>query len=283
MKIVQISILAILITSCLQQGSPGPKQGNVISVDQTEIHYTVYGEGETALVFVHGWCCDQGYWREQVDTFSQKYKVVTIDLAGHGKSGTGRDDYTLQAFGLDVANVVKHLELDRIILIGHSMGGGVILSAAGQLKEQVLAVIGVDTYQGFQYELSDSMIAQFVQPFRQDFYNTTIGFVHSMFPPGADSVLIMEIAEDMADGHAEVGISAMINYISTDPVELLDGLNIPIYSINSRMYPIDIEANRELYPDFEVRFLEGVGHFIQLEDPQAFNRKLNSILKEIIG
>ncbi len=283
MKIVQISILAILITSCLQQGSPGPKQGNVISVDQTEIHYTVYGEGETALVFVHGWCCDQGYWREQVDTFSQKYKVVTIDLAGHGKSGTGRDDYTIQAFGLDVANVVKHLELDRIILIGHSMGGGVILSAAGQLKEQVLAVIGVDTYQGFQYELSDSMIAQFVQPFRQDFYNTTIGFVHSMFPPGADSVLIMEIAEDMADGHAEVGISAMINYISTDPVELLDGLNIPIYSINSRMYPIDIEANRELYPDFEVRFLEGVGHFIQLEDPQAFNRELNSIIKEIIG
>jgi len=283
MKMIKILILALLITSCMPQGSPGPEQGSVLSADQTEIHYTVYGEGETALVFVHGWCCDQGYWREQIDTFSQKYKVVTIDLAGHGKSGTGRDDYTLQAFGLDVANVVKHLELDRIILIGHSMGGGVILSAAGQLKEQVLAVIGVDTYQGFQYELSDSMIAQFVQPFRQDFYNTTIGFVHSMFPPGADSVLIMEIAEDMADGHAEVGISAMINYISTDPVELLDGLNIPIYSINSRMYPIDIEANRELYPDFEVRFLEGVGHFIQLEDPQAFNRKLNSIIKEIIG
>ncbi len=282
MKIVQISILAILITSCLQQGSQGPKQGTVISVDQTEIHYTVYGEGETALVFVHCWCCDQGYWREQVDTFSQEYKVVTIDLAGHGKSGTVRDDYTMQAFGMDVASVIKHLELGRIILVGHSMGGGVILAAAGKLKEQTLAVIGVDTYQGFQYALSDSMIAQIVQPFKLDFYQTTIDFVRGMFPPAADSVLIMEIAEDMADGLAEVGISAMINYISTDPVELLDGLDIPIYSINSRIYPIDIEANRELYPDFEVRFVEGVGHFIQLEDPQAFNRKLNSIIKEII-
>ena len=48
------------------------------------------------------------------------------------------------------------------------------------------------------------------------------------------------------------------------------------------MFPIDIEANRELYPDFEVRFIEGVGHFIQLEDPLTFNRELNSIIKEII-
>jgi pimeloyl-ACP methyl ester carboxylesterase len=281
MKLIKIIILALITASCVQHRSPDPEQGTVLSVDLTEISYTLNGDGETALVFVHCWCCDQGYWREQVDTFSQDYKVVTIDLAGHGKSGIGRDDYTLQAFGMDVASVVKHLELDKIILVGHSMGGGVVLAAAHLLKEQTLAVIGVDTYQGFQYDLSDSMIAQFVQPFRKDFYHTTIGFVHGMFPPDADSVLVMEIAEDMAKGPAEAGISAMINNISTDPIELLEGLDIPIYSINSRMFPIDVQANRELYPDFEVRFIEGVGHFVQLEDPRAFNRTLTGILKEI--
>jgi len=281
MKLIKIIFFVLITASCARQHSPDPEQGSVLSADQTEISYTLYGNGETALVFVHCWCCDQGYWREQVDTFSQDYTVVTIDLAGHGKSGTARDDYTLLAFGLDVANVVKHIELDRVILIGHSMGGGVILSAAFQLKEQTLAVIGVDTYQGFQYELSDSMIAQFVQPFRQDFYHTTIGFVHGMFPPGADSVLVKEIAEDMAEGPAETGISAMINNISTDPIELLEGLDIPIYSINSRMFPIDVQANRQHYPDFEVRFIEGVGHFVQLEDPQSFNSILDGILQEI--
>jgi len=169
MKTIQIFFLALLISSCMQQGSHVPEKGSVLSADQTEISYTLYGDGKTALIFVHCWCCDQGYWREQVDTFSQDYKVVTIDLAGHGKSGTGRDDYTLQAFGMDVASVVKHLELNRIILIGHSLGGGVILAAAHQLKEQTLALIGVDTYQGFLYELSDSVIRQFIEPFRQDF------------------------------------------------------------------------------------------------------------------
>lgn len=278
---IRILFLLLIIASCIKQGSSGPEPGVVLSADQTEISYTMYGGGETALVFVHCWSCDQGYWREQVDTFSRDYRVVTIDLAGHGKSGSGRDHYTLEAFGLDVASVVEHLALDRIILIGHSMGGGVILAAAHQLKEQTLALIGVDTYQGFQYALSDSMINEFVQPFRKDFYHTTIGFVHGMFPPGADSVLVTEIAEDMAEGPADAAISAMVNNISTDPVELLEGLTIPIYSINSRMFPIDVQANQALYPDFKVSFIEGVGHFIQLEDPKTFNQELSVILTEI--
>ncbi len=282
MKMMRSFILALLINSCMQPGTRAPEKGSVLSADGTEINYTLYGDGETALVFVHCWCCDQEYWKEQVDTFSKDYKVITIDLAGHGKSGTGRDDYTLQAFGMDVASVVKNLELDRVILIGHSMGGGVILAAAHQLKEQTLALIGVDTYQGFLYEFSDSVISGFIQPFRQDFYNTTMGFVRSMFPPDADSLLVMKIAEDMAQGPAEVAISALMNNISTDPVDLLEGLDIPIYSINSKMFPVDIETNRKLYPNFKVRFMERVGHFVQLEDPSTFNRELDSILKEII-
>jgi len=74
----------------------------------------------------------------------------------------------------------------------------------------------------------------------------------------------------------------MVNNISTDPAELLEGLDIPIYSINSRMFPVDVQANRQLYPDFEISFIEGAGHFIQLEDPKAFNSMLSGILKEII-
>jgi pimeloyl-ACP methyl ester carboxylesterase len=65
-------------------------------------------------------------------------------------------------------------------------------------------------------------------------------------------------------------------------LDLLEGLDIPIYSINSRMYPVDVENNRKLYPDFDVRFMDGVGHFIQLEDPGTFNRHLSNILSEII-
>ena len=80
--------------------------GVATSGDGVAIHYTVLGEGEPALVFVHGWCCDSGYWKEQVPHFSQQYMVVTVDLGGHGESGMNREEWTVPAFGADVAAVV---------------------------------------------------------------------------------------------------------------------------------------------------------------------------------
>jgi pimeloyl-ACP methyl ester carboxylesterase len=282
MNLIKLSIFVLILTSCIPEGYQGRTEGTIPSEDHTEISYTSYGDAEIALVFVHCWCCDQDYWREQVDTFISDYRVVTIDLAGHGRSGTGRDNYTLQAFGNDVASVVEHLELDRIILIGHSMGGSVILAAAQKLKEQTIALIGVDTYQRFRYGFADTMVKQFIQPFRTDFYHTTIGYVQGLFPPGADPSMVMEIAEDMAVGPEEVAVSAMINNFSTDPADLLKGLDVPLYSINSTMFPVEVDDNRKLYADYEVRFMEGVGHFIQLEDPGTFNKMLKDILQEII-
>jgi pimeloyl-ACP methyl ester carboxylesterase len=76
-------------------------------------------------VFVHCWACDRTYWREQVDVFAADHQVVTLDLAGHGESGAGRETWTVKGLAGDVQAVVEALDLERVILIGHSMGGPV--------------------------------------------------------------------------------------------------------------------------------------------------------------
>ena len=96
------------------------------SKDGTPISYEVYGTGDPTLIFVHGWSCDSRYWREQVPEFSKKYRVVVIDLAGHGHSGTSRIIYTMSSFGEDVKAVTEAVGSKKVILIGHSMGGPVI-------------------------------------------------------------------------------------------------------------------------------------------------------------
>ena len=63
-----------------------------ISSDGVDIHYEVHGEGEPTLVFIHGWSCDRSYWQAQVEYFAKQYQVITIDLAGHGESGTNRSE-----------------------------------------------------------------------------------------------------------------------------------------------------------------------------------------------
>jgi pimeloyl-ACP methyl ester carboxylesterase len=73
-------------------------KGVAYSADGVSIHYRVAGHGRTALVFVHGWCGEQGHWDEQIAAFSPNYTVVTIDIAGHGASGTNRTEWTMEAF-----------------------------------------------------------------------------------------------------------------------------------------------------------------------------------------
>src|SRR5918994_764401 len=90
-----------------------------------------------ALVFVHGWSCDRSYWSRQLPHFAGRHNVVAIDLAGHGESGVGRQAWTMPAFGDDVVAAVEQLGLESTVLIGHSMGGDVIVDAALKLPDRV--------------------------------------------------------------------------------------------------------------------------------------------------
>src|SRR5262245_20454415 len=116
----------------------------VTSPDSIQIAYEVHGNGTPALIFVHGWSCDRSYWQGQLEPFSRNFKVVAIDLAGHGESGLSRKSWTIEAFGADVAAVVKKLNLQRVVLIGHSMGSNVIAEAARQLPGRVAGLVLVD-------------------------------------------------------------------------------------------------------------------------------------------
>src|SRR4030095_9556238 len=89
----------------------------VKSPDSVRIAFEVHGDGMPALIFVHGWSCDRSYWKNQVGTFSKNFKVVAIDLGGHGESGPGRKSWTMEAFGSDAAAVIKKLALKKVILI----------------------------------------------------------------------------------------------------------------------------------------------------------------------
>src|SRR5713101_3465630 len=109
--------------------APPPGDGLARSADGVPIHFTVSGAGSPALVFVHGWAIDGRYWEQQVPVFARSHRVVTLDLAGHGRSGRERKDWTVESFAQDVRAVVDALGLKKVVLVGHSMSGNVILEA----------------------------------------------------------------------------------------------------------------------------------------------------------
>lgn len=111
-----------------------------------------------------------------------------------------RQAWTVEAFGEDVVAVVQALDIDPVILIGHSMGGPVILEAARRMPDRVVGVVGVDTYQEFGQVYGPEEVEGFLAPLRADFPANTRTFVSSMmFLPSADSSLVNQVASDMSE------------------------------------------------------------------------------------
>ncbi len=269
----------LLLNQCKLQTGPGVTQ----SADGLEIHYTIYGTGDTAIVLIHGWMCDQTYWKNQVDQFSDNYTVVTVDLGGHGESGLDRSSWTLDSFVEDVVAVIKKVQPENVILAGHSLGGFVALETAPEIADKIKGLILVDSFHEVFWPIPDSVKNPAFENYRNDFKNHTYSWIYDgMFPPGADSVIRHQIAEDMSSGPAEVGIGAVEDYWSGDYTETIQkviSLKVPVILINIELWPTDLEVMNEF--GFDVLTMDDVGHFLMLEDPDRFNILLDEALKMI--
>jgi len=254
------------------------------SKDGVSIVFQDQGKGDIALVFIHGWCCDRSYWRKQVPHFVLNYRVVTIDLAGHGDSGTKRKAWTMKAFGEDVAVVVKKLGLKKVILIGHSMGGAVIAEAAGLMPKKVIGLVGVDTFHNVELKYSTEQINLIVAPVRADFSKETKNHVRNfMFTSHSDPELVKKIANDMSSAPPKIGVATLEAYLSNDLLSTLKSVQAPTHCINSDRFPLtNIEVGRRHFHSFKVKLMSNVGHFNMIEDPETFNRLLDETVKELI-
>jgi pimeloyl-ACP methyl ester carboxylesterase len=257
---------------------------SVVSADGVTIRYEVHGSGEPALVFVHGWSCDRSYWDRQVPYFSERYRVVTIDLGGHGESGLEREVWSMKAFGQDVAAVVDALGLEQVVLVGHSLGGPVVVEAARLLGDRVKIIVGVETFNDVGARYSEDQIEAQFQPFEADFSGSMRQWVRQAFLPTSDSALMEQIAEDMSSSPPAVAFGAaeqMYMWYNDESTEALRDVRVPVHLINSDYRPTNVNAAREYFPQLDVVLMSGVGHFVMIEDPDTFNRLLSEIVEGV--
>lgn len=261
------------------------QKDTVISFNGEPIVYLKTGNGDPALVFIHCWSCDKSYWAGTLEYFGKNYTVYAIDLAGHGESGLGRVDWTIENYGKDVKAVIEKESaqggLSDIILIGHSMGGPVVLSAAQKLGNKVKALIAIDTFQDIENKFTQEQLDGFHKSFENDFVTTTKDFVKGLFAENADSNLVMMISNDMSSAPPNVALASFRSLFKFDEAANFDMIDIPVRFINSDKYPTNAETAKRHIKDFELKIIEGVGHFPMLEKPDEFNKALEEIINEL--
>jgi pimeloyl-ACP methyl ester carboxylesterase len=245
----------------------------VTEPDGIHIEYHTYGQGEPAIVLVHGWATDANYWNAQLDPLKAKYTVVTVDLAGHGASTKNRTDWSMGSYGEDVAAVVRQIPNHQVIIVGHSMGGTVALEATRRIGDRVIGIIVVDALKSIGAPpLPKREIEMRVAPFRNDFIAQTRKYVtESLFAPGADPMFVQKVAYDMALEPPEVAVPSLQALLGMDFASLLPDIHVPVLAINSDLAPTDEARIRKSLPDFKAEVLPHTGHFLMMEAPQRFN------------
>ncbi|MGD9950883.1 MAG: alpha/beta fold hydrolase [Desulfobulbus sp.] len=280
-----MGLLLILAMAMPAAAAPNLPQV-VLSRDNTPISYEVYGTGEPTLVFVHGWSCDSRYWRLQVDQFAKKYRVVVLDLAGHGQSGMTRRCYSMHSFAEDVRAVTEAVGSKTVILIGHSMGGEIVAQAALMMPDRVIGLIGVDTLENVEYPLSRQEAEAMLAPMIDNFRGESRAFVETMFRPDTDPAVRQWVLDDMSSAPPSIAFEAMEaylhEYVSGRVARVFDKIKVPVICVNGDLWPVDLEANRRHIQSFESIVVPGGDHFLMLDKPNAFNQAMEQAVYSIL-
>ncbi len=105
------------------------KLGKSVDFNGIQIYFDDYGAGET-IVLLHGFLEDRSIWNNLINEVQNSYRVITIDLPGHGESGCFSEVHSMEDMAKSVKAVLDFLAIEKLVIAGHSMGGYVALAFA---------------------------------------------------------------------------------------------------------------------------------------------------------
>lgn len=251
---------------------------NVRSADGVEIYYEVTGSSETALVFVSGWMGNVRWWDAQRDALAPDYRIVTLDLAGHGRSGENRRAWTARAYADDILAVVRAVAAPRVVLVGHSMAGAYVTLAAVDVPGLVQVVL-VDTLKNLDAMPPLAQVEAMLAMYRADFA-AAVGTVLPTFlyAPGTPAAVRARLDGEFLQATGEKAARLLEPLYRFDVRDAARAVKVPVRGIDTDLHPHAAEANRRYFADYDYTTIAGFGHYPMLEDPEAFTAKLRSIL-----
>ncbi len=261
-----------------------------VSLNGKKIYYTDSGSGPQSLMLIHGWACDHSFFEGQWNDLSKNYRVIALDLPGHGQSEMATA-LTMEGFAMAVSAVLSAAKVDKPILIGHSMGATVAREHARRNPNVARALIFLD---GSIFQLPP------IEADRERWSETISSMAKSFGPANEKQVRERNISVFLSNMYAEstpreFRMTVLRKILATAPETAQsamqsmadlklwreDVLQIPVLALRAGQRPPPNEAAylKTLFPQLQYKFLPGVSHFLMLEKPAEVNAEIRAFLK----
>lgn len=256
--------------------------GNMVPVG--DIRMRVHGQGPV-LVFCHGFTTTSEFWREQLDVFAQDYRVLAINLPGHGISPApqGRT-YTMDAYVRDLEQVFLEMALEDAVLVGLSMGGTVAQHFALRNPEMLRALVLVGaTPHGLGPDVDANNVLNAIAS--HGIARASQDVIERSFGPNASPDLIAFAKNEVLKTPQFVAEQAIVSLNKSDTRQLLPSIDLPTLVVCGEediiTPPKESRVLAESIPDAQLCVIPDAGHFPMLEKPAAFNSALRTFLNEV--
>lgn len=239
------------------------------------------GGAGTALpvVFVHGMLGSREAFRPQIDHLRKTRRVVALDLRGMGASEPDpQGRYGPLPFAQDLASAVDALQLDRFVLVAHSFGGAAATAYAARFPQRVAAIVYVDSATDFR-DVPEAQVKQLQEQMAPAKYPAFVdGYFRQILENASPEVTERVVATAKAAPRDVMvnGFEAMRRYDSAADAKKYTG---PRHAIVAEQF-VGPQSMHVLH-GFSADVMTGVSHWLMLDQPEAFNAKLDAFLATV--
>ncbi len=265
----------------LTNSSP-PADDQFANLDGCCVHYRSWGSSATPVIFLSGWGCDTSLWVNQAPVLARHYRVLLIDLPGHGGSDKPDIPYSIDLFVGAVNAVVERVQAPRVVAVGHSLGGLVAYEYARRWPEKIGALIWVDAAFSLPIDVDQQIagLRKRAEEFRSPDYKAKVrSFVDQLYVPETPTAIRETVTESILSTPQHVLASCMEGL--ADPrLFQHETLDIPAFAIFSAFWHPErfVDLFKKTLPRLQYEVLSGVGHYPMLEKPEQVNAALGRFL-----
>jgi pimeloyl-ACP methyl ester carboxylesterase len=235
------------------------------------------GRGGVPVLFTHSLTGSASHWSAQLEHLRPRRRAIALDLRAHGRSDAPRDgDYDIGSMARDIAAAVDALDLERFVLVGHSMGAGVAMAYAGAHPERIDRLMLVDSIgDGTQIPAAD--MDPFLAALESPAYQAAIeGYWATI--SGSNPSIAERLLRDLRATSRDTVVGVLKATAVFDPKPALAAYRGPALAVitPANNYPFSMHR---LGAGMAHRVVEGTGHWLQLDKPVEMNRILDRFLE----
>ena len=255
-------------------------------INGIQLAYTDQGQG-TPLVFLHAFPLNRTMWEPQVAGLSDRYRVITVDLRGHGDSDAPLWRYTLDLFADDVKGLLDHLSITSAVFIGLSMGGYLMFAFHRRFADRIKALVLADTRaEPDTPELSAWRFGLAQRVYKEGSRAVADEMLPKLLTPSssASKPALVEQVREMIVKTQISGIVGDLMAIAERPnsVPRLKEIHCPTLVVVGEQDVLTTPADNERIATgiagARFHIIPSAGHLSNLEQPEAFNRAVASFL-----